>query len=178
MSEQTPAELPPSVPAPTPAGRPRGSKWVVVGLLVLLGGWFAATQIINYTGPPIAWIKNDLDKAEQLARQRGQRVFLLLYEPGCPITAANERNLFSQRLVRERLAKMVCCRVELPPGEPLNPLRVRFADKANNRSLVLPVMLVLEPGREKPLARLEGQVDETQFKTYVPLQETRTGEQP
>lgn len=157
MSQQTPPQREPDSTQPAPAERRRAPTWIVVGLLVLLGAWFVFTQVYSRGGTPIEW-EHDLAAAEQAARATGQRVFLVLYEPGCPDTEANERNLFSQRFVKKRLAGMVCCRVEL---RPTDPLRRRFQLDE------LPVMLVLEPGRAEPLGRLSGRVDRLQFETYV-----------
>lgn len=158
MSEDSMPRQPPEAADPAPAERRRGSTWIVVGLLVLLGGWFVVTQVISHTGPPVQWIHNDLQKAQRAAQDSGRRIFLLLYEPGCKVTQANERDLFSLRRVRQLLDRMVCCRIELRPGDPL---RRRFKFQGT------PLMLVLEPGRERPLNRLEGKVDWLQFRTYV-----------
>jgi hypothetical protein len=141
-----------------PPARQKPSPWIFAGLLALLAGWFVVTQVIQHTGPPIAWIHNDLPAAEAAAQDTGRRVFLMLHEPGCPVTAGNERDLFSTRFARERLAKMVCCRIELSETDPL---RQRFGVRGQ------PLMLVLRPGLAAPLARLEGKIDELQFKTYV-----------
>lgn len=158
MSEPTPpAES--AGPPPERAARRSGSPWIFVGLLVLLGGWFVVTQVVSHSGPEIAWIENDFPRAEAEARAQGQRILLLLYEPDCQVTAGLERNLFTQREVRERLAKMVCCRVKLTPSDPL---RRRFNFKRS------PQMMVLEPGRDEPVARvLNGNVELREFKTYV-----------
>lgn len=137
--------------------RSNPSRGFILILLVLLAGWFVVTQIVQRTGPTIEW-RNDLAQAEREARAAGRRVFLLLYEPGCPVTAANDRDLFSRRFARERLARMVCCRVEL---QPRDPLRQRFHFRGE------PLMLVLQPGVPTPLARLEGKVGRLQFETYV-----------
>jgi hypothetical protein len=126
-------------------------------MLVLLGGWFVVTQIVSRSGPPIVW-QHDLAVAEQLARSQDRRIFLLLYEPGCKITEANERDLFSLGAVRETLSKMVCCRIEL---QPYDELRRRFEFHLD------PLMLVLKPDSEQVLARLEGKVDRRQFDTFV-----------
>ncbi|MGD8453081.1 MAG: hypothetical protein PVJ57_14780 [Phycisphaerae bacterium] len=157
MSEPSPPAE--SAPPPAPAARRGGSPWILVGLLVLLGGWFVVTQFVSHTGPKIAWIENDYPRAEREARAHGRRIFLLLYEPDCPVTAGLDRGLFTQREVRERLAKMVCCRIKLTPGDPL---RGRFDFKRS------PQMMVFEPGKDEPVGRpLNGSVELREFQTYV-----------
>ena len=147
-------------PEPTTTDRKRPPSWMVVGLLVLLSGWYVLTQVLSHTGPPVEWIRGDLAAVERIAQERNQRIFLLMHEPGCVTTAANDRDLFSQRLVRQRLADMVCCRIELQPEDPL---RRRFHIKPG-----IPMMVVLEPGHQRPTgAPMEGKLDWLQFKTYV-----------
>lgn len=159
MSDQTPPDRSRSVESTT-IQRRRPPSWMVVGLLVLLGGWYVLTQVLSRTGPPIEWIRGDLAAAEKVAQEHNQRIFLLMHEPGCATTAANERDLFSQRLVRKRLAEMVCCRIELQSADPL---RQRFHVRQG-----IPLMVVLEPGHQRPIgAPMEGKVDWRQFKTYV-----------
>jgi hypothetical protein len=157
------APIPPSPEAeavpPAPRPRPRGSTRIGLALLVLLAGWFVVTQIVRSTGPTVPWIRNDLPLAEQQARAGGRLIFLLLHEPGCKLTEANDRDVFSQRYARTRLANLVCCRVELKPDDPL---RRRFAVTRT------PLMLVLAPDRSAPLSRMEGKIDQLQFETYVP----------
>jgi hypothetical protein len=158
MSEPTSTEPATGTPDARTTSPRRGSPWIVAGLLVLLGGWFVVVQVISRTGPPIDWIRNDLPRAEQLAKEKGRRLFLMLYEPGCKITEGNDRDLFSQRFARERLAQMVCCRVELKAEDAL---RRRFGFKRD------PLLLVFEPGKDVPISRLEGKIDQLQFETYV-----------
>ncbi|MFH1747867.1 MAG: hypothetical protein ABIG44_12600 [Planctomycetota bacterium] len=158
MSMQPHAEENDEPRAEIPEIRKPASTWMVLGLLVLLAAWFVFTQIYARGGEEIKW-HDDLAVAEQMARATGQRIFLVLHEPDCPITAGNDRDLFSQRYAKRRLAKMTCCRIEL---KPLDPLRVRFKLEK------LPIMLVLEaePGKP-PISKLEGKVDQLQFETYV-----------
>ena len=157
MSEQPSSESSANADARTAAGQRRRSPWVFVALLVLLGVWFVVTQAVSHGGPPIDWVY-DLDEAERLAEEKHRYIFLLLYEPGCQITAANERNVLSQREIRERLTKMVCCRIELKPDDPLR-LRFNFTHE--------PLMIALRPGRAEPLARKQGRVDYREFITAL-----------
>jgi len=141
-----------------PGWRP-SRRGILGGLFILLAGWFVVTQIIQRSGPKIAWIENDLAQAEQTARQSHRLVFLLLYERGCRVTADMQRNLFPQRQVRQRLAQMVCCRIALKPDDPL---RQRFYYRGQ------PLMLVLSPGRDRPIMRpMEGKVELLEFITVV-----------
>ena len=156
MSEQTPSEQPEAEARPETGERRPGSKWIAVGLLVLLGGWFVVTQTISRTGEQIQWL-DSLPAAEKLAHETGRRILLVLHEPDCEITAANDRDLFSQRFARAQLAKMVCCRVELKPGDPL---RRRFGFTSE------PLVLVLKPNGEL-LHRLTGRITRLQFETFV-----------
>ena len=107
-------------------------------------------------GPPIDG-KSDYDAAAREARQRNRRLFLLLYAPGGPVTANHDRGLFTLRPVRERLAKLVCCRLEVSANDPL-ARRFGFSGEA--------LMLVLDNAGNQ-LARLEGAVDRLRFRTYV-----------
>lgn len=136
----------------------RASPWFAAILLVLLAGWFVVTQVVSRTGPEIEWIR-DFATAQRLARERDQRVLLVLHEPDCPITAAHERDLFTQRKVRLRLAEMVPCRIELSPEDPL---RRRFRVTRGQ-----PMMVVLDPDGQAIGAPLEGRVDWLRFSTYV-----------
>ena len=157
VSDSTPPPEPLEAATGGPAGQKKPPRWIIVGLLVLLAGWFSLTQAIQRTGVEIDW-GTDLAQAEAEAKEAGRRVFLLLHEPACATTADNERNLFSNRQVRNRLAEMVCCRVELGQRDPLRA-RFMFKDK--------PLMLVIQPGVATPLGRLEGKVSKLQFDTYV-----------
>lgn len=140
------------------APRKRPPFWVGLVFVLLLGGGYVVTQYITYSGPAIAW---RYEFAEALAEANAQdpkrRVFLLLHEPGCLVTQANERELFSTRFVRERLAKMVPCRVALRPDDPL---RRQFAVTDQ------PVMLCIDPSG-LPIGRVEGRADERMFRTNI-----------
>ncbi len=156
-----PATQPPE-PAPASAPPPRASRkpprWIIVGLLVLFAGWFVAMQWRQRGGEPVAW-QHDLPAAEQQARTSNRLIFLLLQIPNCPIAAALDRDLFSQRLVREKMQQMICVRLELSATDPL---RTRYNFRGE------PLMLVLRPGRATPLMRpLEGKIDYLEFTTVV-----------
>ena len=166
MSEQPSSESATSADGGAAAGRQKRAPWVFVVLLALLGGWFVVTQLVSRSGPPIEWVY-DLDEAERIAKEHNRHIFLLLHEPGCQVTAANERNLLSRRDIRERLAKMVCCRIELKPDDPL---RWRFKFGRD------PLMIALRPGRDKPLSRIEGRVDYRVFITYIAPDQHLTGD--
>ncbi len=129
-----------------------------MGLLVLLGGWFVVTQAFQRSGAEITWL-SDLDQALRVAREKKQLVFLVLHQPNDPLAEANQRNLFTQRQVRERLAQMTCCRIEV---QPVDKLRPRFGFRGP------PLMLVLAPPEARPLMRpLEGKIDLLEFMTVV-----------
>jgi len=163
MSEPQPSE---SASEGGSAAQPkRGSTRIALGLFVLLAGSFVVTQIVSRTGPPIQW-RYDLAEAERAAGEQGRCIFLLLHEPGCKVTEANERDVLSTRMAKERLAQMICCRVALRAADPLRG-RFGFRDQ--------PLMLILRPGRDKELARLEGKVDDLQFATYVDCPTSKKG---
>ncbi len=137
------------------AGR-RGPSPFLIGLafVVLFGGGYALTQYITYSGPKIAWLY-DLEQARAESGRSRKRIFLMLHEPGCKITARNERELFSTRFARERLAQMIPCRVELRPGDPLRD-QFQFTGP--------PLMITLD-ANGMPLGRSEGRIDEREFRT-------------
>lgn len=134
----------------------RGPSPFLIGVafVVLFGGGYALTQYITYSGPKIAWLY-DLDQARAESARSRKRIFLMLHEPGCKITARNERELFSTRFARERLAQMVPCRVELRPGDPLRD-QFQFTGP--------PLMITLDVNG-MPLGRSEGRIDEREFRT-------------
>jgi hypothetical protein len=156
MSESASAPAPPTG-ATAAEVRPRKGPpfWVGLAFVLLLGGGYVVTQLITYTGPKIEW-RTDYTSALAEARSTGKRVFLLLQEPNCPVTAANERELFSTRFARERLANMIPCRVILKPNDPL---REQFEVSEP------PVMLNLEPSGI-PIGRAQGRMGEAELRTY------------
>lgn len=146
-ASQTPSAAPPRRVSPV---------WVGVVFVALLGIGFVISQVVTYTGPKIAWLA-DLDEAQRQADARKQRVFLVLSEAGDPVAAANDRELFALRDTRERLAKMVCCRLIVKSGDVV-ARRFDFESA--------PLMIVLD-AQGNVLARLDGRVDEKRFSTYV-----------
>ena len=92
------------------------------------------------------------------AQGSGRRVFLYLHAPQCPITAKHERTLFSQRFARNRLDKMVPCRVEVGPTDPL---RVRFGFDGT------PLMMVLDADGDQVITPIRGEVGKRQFLVYM-----------
>ena len=143
--------------APPPARKKNSGLWTGIWFVVLLGAGLIIAQVINYSGPSIKWIYNDVDAALTQAQGSGRRVFLYLHAPQCPITVKHERALFSQRLARTRLDKMVACRVEVGPTDPL---RARFGFDGT------PLMLVLDPDGKR-ISELRGEVRERQFRAFI-----------
>ncbi len=156
MTEPTSTDPTPASPPTTPS-RQRGPAWMLVGLLVLLGAVYVINQYIANTGPTIDWIRNNLPEAQQVARDKGRRIFLMLYEPGCKDTERNDREVFTRRYARVRLANMVCCRIELKPDDRL---RQQFKFHGS------PLMLVTTADLDV-LSRTEGAVTQGQFETYI-----------
>ena len=127
-------------------------------LVVLMGGVYIVAQLLTHSGPPVDWVRS-FDDALRLAKEKNQRIFLYLHEPNCPVTIDRERSLFTQRYARERLARMVCCRIELKPGDPL-AARFHF-DHA-------PLIYVLHrDGRMLTDQPVTGDIDQRQFETYI-----------
>ena len=149
---------PASDPKPAAAPEKKSSMKVGIGFVLLLGAGLVVSQITNYSGPPIRWIYNDVDAALKQAAKSGRRVFLYLHEADCPITAKLDQNLFSRRFARTRLDKMVACRVEVGPTDPL---RGRFGFDGT------PLMLVLDADGKQIITPLRGEVGKLQFQTYI-----------
>ncbi len=141
-----------------PPPRKKSGVWAGLGFVLLMCGTLVITQIANYSGPSIRWIENDLDEAFRQARESGRRVFLYLHEADCPITLAHEQMLFSRRLARERLSKMVACRVEVGATDRL---RARFSFDGT------PLMMVLDANGDHIITPISGAVDERQFRTFI-----------
>jgi hypothetical protein len=134
---------------------------VWAGLLFLVGLMlvFVVANLLTMGGPRVAWMENNLPAALAKAEAKKQWVFLYLYEPG-PEASRNEQEIFNQRWAREPLAKVVCCRVAVPKGDPL---RAKYDYK--NRPLM---MLVDAGGVER--SRVEPGVEpvsQLQFETYI-----------
>ena len=143
---------------PLPAAARKPSMKAGIGFVLLLGAGLIVAQITNYSGPPIRWIYNDVDAALKQAAESRRRVFLRLHEADCPISAEHDQDLFSRRFARIRLDKMVACRVEVGPTDPV---RGRFGfDGA-------PLMLVLDSDGKQIRAPLRGEVGKLQFQTQT-----------
>jgi thioredoxin-related protein len=145
---------------PAPARRKKSGLWTGFWFVALLGAGLIIAQVINYSGPSIKWIYNDVDAALAQAQDSGRRVFLYLHAPQCPITAKHERSLFNQRFARTRLDKMVPCRAEI--GRT-GPLRARFGFDGT------PLMLVLDSSGKR-ISELRGEVNKLRFLTYIRAQ--------
>ena len=159
MTETTDDRSPgPMDDRPAPPPRKKSGVWVGLGFVLLLGAALIITQITSYSGPPINWIENDVDTAFRKARKTGRRVFLYLHETDCPITLTHEQMLFSRRSARERLSKMVACRVEVGPTDRL---RARFGFDGT------PLMMVLNGDGDHIITPIRGAVEELQFLTYI-----------
>jgi hypothetical protein len=144
----------------TPAMRQRQpQRWIILGLLALFACWFAAMQWRQRAGAPVAW-ERDLPQAEKHARESNQLIFLMLQAPGCPIAAALDRDLFSQRDIREKMAQLTCCRLEV---QPTDPIAQRFGFKRN------PLMVVVKPGdlRAVGIRPLEGKIQYPELDTVL-----------
>jgi hypothetical protein len=144
--------------APAPALRKRPPRWIILGLLGLFVCWFAAMQWRQRAGAPVQW-EHDLAQAEQKARDSKTFVLLMLQAPQCPIAAALDRDLFSLRDVREEMAHLVCCRLEVRPGDAVSQ---RYGFKHD------PLVLTIRPGTERPLmpAR-EGKIQYPELDTLL-----------
>ncbi len=153
MSAAAPSDTSP----PPVATRPRPPTWGIALFLLLLGGLVLLNQVATTGGPPIAWIDNDLDAALRQATAKNQRVFLYLYEPNDPTHLRNEREVFTQRWARQPLAKAVCCRLAVKPGD-VRPVQYRYDGQ--------PLFLLLSAkGRE--MGRTQGAATELEFLTYI-----------
>ncbi len=149
---------PDAAPAPAARERKRPPRWIILGLLGLFVCWFAAMQWRQRAGAPVHW-EHDLPQAEQQARDSNRLIFLMLQAPDCPITAALDRDLFSQRDVREKMAEFVCCRLEVRPGDAIAQ---RYGFRHD------PLMMVLKPGSQRPLMRqLEGKIQYPELDTVL-----------
>lgn len=126
-------------------------------LLGLLMGGFVVTQFLESGGPPVRWIYN-LDEALARARQEKKRVFLYLHQPGCATTQQHDGGLFKKYFAQQRLAQMICCRLELAPG---NELRRRFGFERD------PLMIVLDADGRPTGEAQKGLVDQRRFETYI-----------
>lgn len=146
----------PVSPETPDAPRKKTPAWVAFVFLALLMGVFWVAQTLSRWGPSVTWLDN-FDQALQKAQAENRRIFLLLQEPNCPTTDGHLRGLLTMNFARERLAKMVCCRHVLKPGDPL---RVRFNFDRE------PLMLVLDKDG-KEITRKTGAVTELEFKTYI-----------
>jgi len=129
-----------------------------LGLLVLLMISLAISQFVETSGPPIAW-ETDLTAALARAEQSRRRVFLYLHGAACEYTPRYERTLFLQRSVRNRLAEMVPCRLEVKAGDAA-ARRYGFTND--------PVMVVLD-ANGLPLTQplVGGHIEDKQFLTYI-----------
>lgn len=141
-----------------PPPRKKSGVWTGLGFVLLLCGTLVITQITNYSGPSIKWIENDIDEAFRQARETGRRVFLYLHEADCPITVAHDQTLFSQRMARERLSKMVACRIEVGATDRL---RGRFGFDGT------PMMMVLDADGDQIIPPIRGAVNERQFRVNI-----------
>ena len=148
----------PMTEGPEPPPRKKSGVLAGLGFVLLLCGTLVITQITNYSGPSIKWIENDIDEAFRQARESGRRVFLYLHEADCPITLAHDQALFSQRMARERLSKMVACRVEVGVTDRL---RARFGFDGT------PMMMVLGAEGDQIVAPIRGAVSERQFRVNI-----------
>ena len=159
MTEITNDDSPrPMTEGPEPPPRKKSGVWAGLGFVLLLCGTLIITQITNYSGPSINWIENDVDAAFRQAKETGRRVFLYLHEADCPITLAHDQMLFSQRTARERLSKMVACRVEVGPTDRL---RARFGFDGT------PMMMVLDADGNQIIAPIRGEVSERPFRAFI-----------
>jgi hypothetical protein len=144
-------------PPRPPARRP--PRWAVPAFLLLLVGFVVLNFVVSHSGPPVAWIENDLPAALRQAAERKQRVFLYLYEPNDPLHGRNEREVFGQNWARAPLQQAAACRIAVQPGD-LTTLKHRYTGR--------PVFVLLdEKGREIAQMRLEGAPDEREFFTYI-----------
>ena len=150
-----------STPSAEPAG-PKTARWVGLAFLALVMLTFVAAQWFARGGPPVQW-SYDLDEAFKVARAEDRRVFLVLFEPGCPVTARNDREIFGTRNARERLARAVCCRIELKLQDPL---RRKYATEG------LPVALVMKPDGTVLRSQV-GPLEERSFHTLATQIDTR-----
>lgn len=161
----------PDDPAPAPGApgpfqtsprRRTAQRAAIIGFVVLVAALYAVSQMVTRSGPIIAWIDGDLDRALREAKLTGRRIFLYLYETEDPLHARNEREVFSQRWARSVLAGLVCCRVELEPRQPAG-LKLRGRYQYDGK----PRMILLDPDGEPVVPGIDGEIDQKQFFTYI-----------
>lgn len=155
MPEPSPEAAPgPTGPSPKRALSPGMAGLIFLALLMVGFVW---TQYNAYSGPAIGWL-SDLDGALARAAESRRRVFLYLCEPDCPTTREHDRSLFSRRLARETLARMVPCRIVLKPGDPL---RERFHFQRE------PLAVMLNASGQVIGEPVEGLMTELTFSTRI-----------
>lgn len=156
MDDTHDASTPPEAGRTAPGPRKLNPIRAGLGFMVLVMAVFVGNEIFSRSGPEVVWL-NDLDEALREAGATGRRVFLVLHAPESEIAARNDRKVFSQRYARIRLARMVCCRIEV--GRE-HPLARRFGMGREPLALVLTAESV-------ELSRIEGTIGRRQFNTYV-----------
>ncbi len=149
-----PAPPPDRASAPKRALSPGMAGLLFLALLMVGFVW---TQYNAYSGPAIEWT-TDLDAARARAKQTRRRVFLYLCEPDCPTTREHDRSLFSRRLARETLARMVPCRIVLKPNDPLRD-QFQFSRE--------PMAIMLDPNGKVVGEPFSGHMTELTFSTRI-----------
>jgi hypothetical protein len=140
------------------ARRKRPPTWGVLVFLGLLGGLLIVNHLVTYAGPQVEWIDNDVERAFALAAERGQLVYLYLYDPGDPAHERNERKMFAQIWTRDPLSEAVPCRVDVSRHRGVG-LRYGYRRKPLH-------MVLTAEGRE--LGRIDGTaVDRLEFRTHI-----------
>lgn len=156
-AEPNPVDQAGDDPPPRRKGPP---AWGVALFLALLAGAVLLNQWINTSGPPVAWIENDLKAALAKVNPQRPRCFLYLYEPNDPSHQRNEREVFTQRWAREPLAQAVCCRV--PMESDAASTKIRFQYNYAGKPLFL---LLTREGAA--VSATSGEPDFRQFSTYI-----------